>query len=119
MEEETREEEGALTRGGLHSVFGLWRITRAVSDRIRQTASSGDLHASLLSTYETVIEQHAAAATTADPVAESRAAAAFLHNLAVGDRHRERSLWTLAKASQRVLRMPVAPARRQRGHSAG
>ena len=40
-------------------------------------------------------------------VVESRAAAAFLHALAVGDRHRERSLWTLAKASQRVLRMPV------------
>lgn len=82
---------------------------RAVSDRIRQTASSDDLHASLLSTYETVIEEHAG--TTADPMAENRATAAFLHELAARDRHRERSLWTLAKASQRVLRMPlVGPA---------
>ena len=82
----------------------------AVSDRIRETASSDDLHASLLSTYEAAIEEHAGAAA-ADPVAESRAAAAFLHDLAVRDRHRERSLWTLAKASQRVLRMPlVGPA---------
>jgi len=80
---------------------------RAVSDRIRQTASSDDLHQSLLSTYETVIEEHAGAETSADPIAESRAAAGFLHDLAVGERHRERSLWTLAKASQRVLRMPV------------
>ena len=80
---------------------------RAVSDRIRRTASSDDLHASLLATYETVIEEHAGAAATADPAAESRAAAAFLHDLAVRDRHRGRTLWTLAKASQRVLRMPV------------
>jgi hypothetical protein len=79
----------------------------AVSDRIRRTASSDDLHQSLLSVYEAVIEEHAGAAATADPVAESRAAAAFLHDLAVRDRYRERSLWTLAKASQRVLRMPV------------
>ena len=80
---------------------------RAVSDRIRRTASSADLHASLLSTYEMVIEEHAGAGATADSAAESRAAAAFLHDLALRDRHRERSLWTLAKASQRVLRMPV------------
>jgi hypothetical protein len=80
---------------------------RAVSDRIRETASLDDLHESLFSTYEAAIEEHAGAATAADAVAESRAAAAFLHDLAVGDRHRERSLWTLAKASQRVLRMPV------------
>src|SRR5437762_1459777 len=79
---------------------------RAVSDRIRETASLDELHESLFSTYEAVIEEHAGAAA-ADPIAESRAAAAFLHALAVGDRHRERSLWTLAKASQRVLRMPV------------
>jgi len=80
---------------------------RAVSDRIRRTASSDDLHESLFSTYEAVIEEHAGAASSADPVAESRAAAAFLHDLAVRDRYRERSLFTLAKASQRVLRMPV------------
>ncbi len=78
---------------------------RAVSDRIRSTASSDDLHESLLSTYESVIEEHAG--ISADPIAESRAAAAFLHDLALRDRYRERSLWTLAKASQRVLRMPV------------
>jgi len=80
---------------------------RAISDRIRRTASCDDLHQSLLSTYEAVIEEHAGAATKADAVAESHAAAAFLHDLAVRERYRERSLWTLAKASQRVLRMPV------------
>ena len=68
---------------------------RAVSDRIRQTASSEALHASLLSTYEAVIDEHA------------RAAAAFLHDLALRERHRETRLWTLAKASQRALRMPL------------
>jgi hypothetical protein len=79
--------------------------TRSRSSAATTCASLDDLHESLFSTYEAVIEEHAA--TTADPAAESRAAAAFLHDLAVGDRHRERSLWTLAKASQRVLRMPV------------
>jgi len=78
---------------------------RAVSDRIRRTASSADLHESLFSTYEAVIAEHAGA--SADPVEESRAAAAFLHDLAVRDRHREGTLFTLAKASQRVLRIPV------------
>ncbi len=80
---------------------------RAVSDRIRRTASLDDVHAALLATYEAVIEEHAAAGAAADPVAESRAAAAFLHDLAVRDRHREGVLWTMAKASQRALRMPV------------
>jgi hypothetical protein len=79
---------------------------RAVSDRIRQTASSDDLHAALLSTYEAVIEEHAALPAP-DPAAESRAAAVFLQNLAVRDRHRSQTLLTLAKASQRILRMPV------------
>jgi hypothetical protein len=78
---------------------------RAVSDRIRATASAADLHASLLSVYEAVIEEHAG--TTPDRAAESRAAAAFLHDLAVRERHREGSLMTLAKASQRALRMPL------------
>jgi hypothetical protein len=78
---------------------------RAVSDRIRQTASSDALHASLLATYEAVVEEHAA--MTDDPRAESRAAAAFLHQLALRDRHREDRLWTVAKASQRVLELPV------------
>ncbi len=80
---------------------------RAISDRIRLTASSDDLHQSLFSTYQAVIEEHAAAATTGDPVAESRAAAAFLHDLAVRDRRNNRDVWTLASASQRVLRIPV------------
>jgi hypothetical protein len=80
---------------------------RVVSDRIRQTASSGDLHAALLSTYESVIAEHAASATTADSLAESRAAAVFLQELAVRDRHRSLTLMTVAKASQRILRMPV------------
>jgi len=78
---------------------------RAVSDRIRETASSDALHASLLALYETVVEEHAGA--RADWPAESRAAAAFLHDLALRDLHREDRLWTLAKASQRVLRLPV------------
>jgi hypothetical protein len=83
---------------------------RSVSDRIRQTASIDDLHASLLSMYETVIEEHAAS-TAADPLAESRAAAQFLRDLAVRDRHRSRTLMTVAKASHRILRMPlVGPA---------
>jgi hypothetical protein len=80
---------------------------RAVSDRIRQTASSDDLHAALFFAYEAVIEEHAASTTTADPVAESRAAALFLQDLAARDRHRSRTLMTVAKASQRILRMPL------------
>jgi hypothetical protein len=83
---------------------------RAVSDRIRRTASPAGLHESLLSAYAAAIEEHAGA-TPADPLDESRAAAQFLHHLATGDRHRERTLMTLAKASQRVLRIPlVGPA---------
>jgi len=78
---------------------------RAVSDRIRETASSDDLYASLLSIYEAAIEEHAGA--TADRLAESRAAAAFLQDLAIRERHRESRLWTLARASQRALRLPV------------
>jgi hypothetical protein len=78
---------------------------RAVSDRIRRSASSDDVHAALLSAYEAAIEEHAGA--VADWAAESRAAAAFLHDLAVRERHREGRLWTLAKTSQRALRVPV------------
>jgi len=82
---------------------------RAVSDRIRRTASTADLHEALLSAYQSVICEHAA--TAIDPIEESRAAAAFLHDLAVRDRHREGTMFTLAKASQRVLRIPlVGPA---------
>jgi len=53
-----------------------------------------------------VIEEHAAL-PAADPIAESRAAAVFLQDLAVRDRHRSRTLLTVANASQRILRMPV------------
>jgi hypothetical protein len=80
---------------------------RAVSDRIRETASSDALHESLLALYEAVIEEHARAGVNGDWFAESRAAAAFLHDLATRDRHRERRIWTLAKAAQRVLEIPV------------
>jgi hypothetical protein len=54
-----------------------------------------------------VIEEHARAGVNGDWFAESRAAAAFLHDLATRDRHRERRIWTLAKAAQRVLEIPV------------
>jgi hypothetical protein len=82
---------------------------RAVSDRIRRTASSDDLHAALLAVYESVIEEHAG--TLTDPVAESRAAAVFLQDLAARDRRRGRTLLTLAKASHRVLQIPlIGPA---------
>jgi hypothetical protein len=80
---------------------------RAVSNRIRETASSDALHASLLALYESVVEEHARAGAAPDWPAESRAAAAFLHDLAIRDRHREVRLWKLAKASQRVIEMPV------------
>jgi hypothetical protein len=79
---------------------------RAVSDRIRQSASADDVHAALLSAYEAVIEEYAAS-PTADPIAESRAAAVFLQDLAIRDGHRGQTLFTLAKASQRILQMPV------------
>jgi glycosyltransferase involved in cell wall biosynthesis len=80
---------------------------RAVSDRIRQTASADDVHSALFSTYEAVIAEHSALTTPPDPVAESRAAALFLQKLAIRDRQRSRTTWTLAKASHRILRMPV------------
>jgi hypothetical protein len=78
---------------------------RAVSDRIRQIASSDDLHASLLSMYEAVIEEHAGATT--DWIAESRAAAAFLRDLSAREQHRVSHVMTLARASQRALRLPL------------
>src|SRR5437763_588321 len=80
-------------------------ISRTSSRLSRLSARPAAARASISSTYEAAIEEHAA--TTADPAAACRAAAALLHDLAVRDRHRERSLWTLAKASQRVLRMPL------------
>ena len=78
---------------------------RAVSDRLRATASADALHESLLALYESVIEEHRGRSN--DWVAESRAAAAFLHDLAIRDRLRGDRLWKLAKASQRMLRLPV------------
>lgn len=76
---------------------------RAVSDRIRATASTDLVHEALLELYESVISER----TPADRDAESRAAADFLHSLAIRDRQREERMWTLARASQRLLRMPV------------
>lgn len=76
---------------------------RTVSDRIRATASAADAHASLLATYEAVIDEHAGA--TPDWPAEREAAAAFLHELAVRERHRQQTMWTIAQASERVLQM--------------
>lgn len=80
---------------------------RVVSDRIRKSASSDDLHASLVSAYEAIIEEHAASSTGADALAESRAAAAFLHALAVSNSDRGRRLWKVASASQRMLQLPI------------
>jgi hypothetical protein len=59
-----------------------------------------------LSAYEDVIAEYAASAPP-DPLAESRAAATFLRDLAIRDRHRSRTLMTVANASHRILRMPV------------
>jgi hypothetical protein len=81
---------------------------RAVSNRVRETASSDALHESLLAMYEAVIAEHVRAGKNNGRLAESRAAAAFLHGLAVGERQRSTRIWALAKAAQRVLEVPVA-----------
>jgi glycosyl transferase family 4 len=78
---------------------------RLVSDRIRRTASSDDLHQSLLEIYENAIEQNTRAVP--DPLEESRAAAAFLHQLALEHRASDGEIWRIAKTSQRALRMPI------------
>jgi hypothetical protein len=80
---------------------------RAVSDRMRQIASSGILHESLLAMYESVIEEYARTCTEGGWVAESRAAAAFLHGIAVQERRKSSRFWTFARAAQRVLEIPV------------
>jgi hypothetical protein len=80
---------------------------RAVSDRIRGTASSEYLHQSLLALYQTVIDESARPGQKDDWPAESRAASAFLVDLARAERQKELDTWVLAKASYRVLRMPV------------
>lgn len=97
-----------LTADAIAAELALYdpRDARMVSDRIRATASSDALHEALVATYESVIEEYAHAGG-GDPLDESRAASAFLHDLAVRERRREDTLWTLAKASQRVLRVPV------------
>jgi hypothetical protein len=80
---------------------------RKVSDRIRETAPSEALYESLLSLYESVIDEHARMDSKSDWLAESRAASAFLHSLATRERHREGRTWMLANAAQRVLQTPV------------
>ncbi|HXH91027.1 MAG TPA: glycosyltransferase [Thermoanaerobaculia bacterium] len=80
---------------------------RRVSDRIRESAPSDALHESLLSLYQSVIDEHAGMSSKNDGVAESRAASAFLHALATRERHREGRMWMLANAAQRVLQVPV------------
>ena len=80
---------------------------REVSNRIRMLASSDALHESLFALYENVIDEYTSTIRNDGWIAESRAAAVFLHDLAVLDRHFNRRLVTLAKASQRVLEMPI------------
>jgi hypothetical protein len=80
---------------------------RKVSDQIRKSAPSDALHESLLSLYESVIDEHARTNAMIDSLAESRAASAFLHALATRERHREGRMWMLANAAQRVLQTPV------------
>ena len=80
---------------------------RRVSDQIRESAPSDALHESLLSLYESVIDEHARTSSNDDWLAESRAASAFLHALATRERRREGRMWMLANAAQRVLQVPV------------
>ncbi|HEX3067240.1 MAG TPA: glycosyltransferase [Thermoanaerobaculia bacterium] len=80
---------------------------RSVSDRIRESAPSDALHESLLSLYESVIDEHSRMDSMIDAIAESRAASAFLHALATRERRREGRTWMLANAAQRVLQTPV------------
>ena len=70
------------------------RISRLVSDRIRETAPSDALHESLLDLYESVIAEHARSGVKGDWLAESRAASAFFHDLAKKERQRERATCT-------------------------
>jgi hypothetical protein len=79
---------------------------RAVSNRIRRTASSDELHESLFSLYQAVIEEHARAGD-GNRDAENRAAAAFLQNLALQDRERSADYNALTKTAQRMLQIPL------------
>ncbi|HEV7426471.1 MAG TPA: glycosyltransferase [Thermoanaerobaculia bacterium] len=85
---------------------------RAVSNRIRETASSDRLHQSLFSLYEAVVEEHAGSGQ--DRVAESQATAAFLQRLAVQEYQQASDVWTLSKAAQRMFQIPgVGPLARR------
>jgi hypothetical protein len=89
---------------------------RAVSDRIRETASADALHESLLATYEAVIAEHARAGTNGQWQAESRAASAFLHKVALTQTQKQNRVWPLLNAAQRVLQVPVVgPLARRAG----
>jgi glycosyltransferase involved in cell wall biosynthesis len=79
---------------------------RAVSNRIRQTASSNELHESLFSLYQAVVEEQAHAGA-GDRLAENQAAAAFLQNRALQEHQRSADFGTLAKAAQRMLQIPI------------
>jgi hypothetical protein len=86
---------------------------RAVSNQIRETASSDRLHQSVFSLYETVVEEHAGGSGE-DRAAESQATAAFLQRLAVREHQQSSDGWTLAKAAQRMLQIPgVGPIARR------
>jgi len=76
---------------------------RLVSNRIRATAASSDMHTSLLSIYEKIIAERA----STDRVAESRAASLFLRDLAKAEQERIGSATTLVKASHRMLQIPI------------
>jgi hypothetical protein len=80
---------------------------RRVSDRIRNVAPSDALYESLLAVYESVIAAHASSGVKDDWLLESRAASVFLNGLARKERERERDITTVAKASHRLLQMPV------------
>ncbi|HEY6843037.1 MAG TPA: glycosyltransferase [Thermoanaerobaculia bacterium] len=87
---------------------------RQVSERIRGSASSDALYESLLAAYQTVIDEYQSSAAVDGWPDESRAAAAYLREIARVERQRELDTWLLAKASHRVLRVPiVGPAARR------
>ena len=90
---------------------------RAVSDRIRQTASSDDLHASLLSTYEDVIEEYAGHRRR--PARREPRRRAFLHDLAVRDRHREPDVSGRSRRPRSAFCGCRSSARPRRGRCAG
>lgn len=76
---------------------------RAVSDSLREVASTDALHESLLSLYETVITEP----RTADWREEARAAARFIERMARGPRHGHEQIHVALRATQRVLSIPL------------